>query len=138
MRPWPRVKDKGVRSFLTLPQVAEVTGQPYTKLLRLWKTGGRMPSPDIMVGRRGGWSLPCAQYWKQLEFGLFPRPACLHTVTIGTIAAQYEVQWWQVWNRIEVGVIDEPAVWLDGQPGWLPRVRTSSTTGEAAESETSP
>lgn len=121
-RPWPHVRDAGVRSYLSARQMSAVTEIPYTVLIR-WRNHGPVwvPSPDIMVDRRPGWSLPCAQHWKQLEHAPFRRPECVPFVGLRTMARTYRVGVWNLWHGIRDGSIPAPVVWVDGLPGWRHR-----------------
>lgn len=116
----PGPHDAGVRRYYGLGQFAVLSGVPYRQLcgwrhsLRIW-----VPSPDIEIGDRPGWSLACIQAWEP-DGNPFLRPRAVRFADQTTIRDRYHrMPTSTLWACIGDGTIPRPVVWIDDQAGWL-------------------
>ncbi|WP_280448466.1 hypothetical protein [Nocardia brasiliensis] len=91
-----------------------------------------IPNPTVLLGsqRRGGWTALCAREWYQ---GMPPYD-CPTSIEYLDTTGMCELQRMTpetLWACIVDGTVDEPAMWLDGKPGWLAPLTTASIGGRA-------
>ncbi|MFC9436907.1 hypothetical protein [Nocardia sp. NPDC057030] len=108
--------DVGVRQFFGLSRFALLKGMPREELERL-RHQKWVPDPDVVVGSRSGWSLPCIQHFT--PYGRpFRRAPILFYDDESTMLRRYGLAGDVFWAQIAAGRIGNPVAWVDGQPGW--------------------
>lgn len=120
-RTTPDPRDAGVHRFFGLGPFAVLKGVPYDDLVhmrhseRCW-----VPSPDIEIGDRAGWSLPCINLYR--PYGRpFRRPPVRRFDDATAMMERFAVSRDTLWRCIEDGSIPGPVVWIDDQPGFEKR-----------------
>lgn len=83
-----------------------------------------VPGPAVCLGaqRRSGWTVRTAREWWQ---GM-PRYVCPTTIEYldtSQICERQHMTAHTLWACIQDGTAAEPAMWLDGTPGWLPPLK---------------
>jgi hypothetical protein len=122
----PRPRDAGVRRYYGLGAFAVYKGVPYAELVAGRHSGNMwVPSPDIMIGERGGWSLPCIQHWKPFR-RKFVRPSILFFADATEMTEHHHLTLATLWTCIDDGNLAAPVVWVDDQPGWVRQPGASS------------
>ncbi|WP_280267599.1 hypothetical protein [Nocardia wallacei] len=122
-RPQPHPLDAGVHRFLGLGELAARTKIDRRHLYRALGASSQhiwVPAPDVIVGRRPGWSLPCVDHWWRHDYQPFDRPPTMLFADTATMNRAYGTRWESLWQRISDGSISAPVVWVDNDPGWIP------------------
>lgn len=117
----PHPGDVGVRRFFGVCAFAARAGvnpdhvykARYLDYRSLW-----VPAPDIQIGRRVGWSLPCAEYWRALDYGPFERAPTAVFASTREMERHHRMRREVIWQEIRDGRIPPPVVWVDETPGW--------------------
>ncbi|WP_280382736.1 hypothetical protein [Nocardia wallacei] len=118
----PHPLDVGVRRYFGVRALSIRAGVNPDHVYKARTTNSRLlwvPAPDIQVGRRVGWSLPCIEHWCAHSFEPFERAPTIRFASTREMEKHHRMRRETIWQEIRDGRIPHPAVWVDETPGWI-------------------